>query len=80
MTWISLIWKMTSFIVFIIGLAGIPDNIKQWNEWLKGWFPMLFGYGPISWLLILVGGSISIYATYPLWIRLFQIKRGIGKS
>ena len=79
MTWLSLIRKIPGFIIFVIGLAGIPDNIKQWKEWLTGWLPMLLGYGPISWLFMLVGGSILIYATSPLWMRLFQFKNwGMG--
>ena len=75
MTWKSLIWEVLNFIVFVIDLAGIPDNIRQWKEWFKGWLPMLLGYEPISWLFMLVGGSLFILGTFRLWMWLFLIKR-----
>ena len=71
MTW-KLIWKILSIILLIIGFAGFPDDIKQWKEWLKEWLPMLLGYGPVSWLSMLIGGSIFLYVTSPTWMKIFR--------
>ena len=61
MSRISKFWKIPGFILFAIGLAGIPDDIEQWKEWLRGWF-MFLGYGPLSWLFILLGAVGLVWA------------------
>ena len=71
MTW-KLIWKILSIILLIIGFAGFPDDIKQWKEWLKEWLPMLLGYSPVSWLSMLIGGSIFLYVTSTTWMKIFR--------
>ena len=57
------------FVLFIIGLAGIPEDVSTWGIWLKKVLPFsdyLFG--------IITGVTVTVitYETSPLWISLFK--------
>ena len=58
-----------SFVLFVIALAGVPEDISTWGERLKGVLPLsdyLFG------MIMGVAVTVLAYETSPLWMLLFK--------
>ena len=65
--WARLRW-IAGLPISIIGLAGIPDNLKVWKE---EWIPMLDFLNPWPVRLALTLSGIAVL-TYPQWIPAIQ--------
>ena len=39
--WIKIVWKIIGWILTVIGLGGVSDDIEKWIEWLSSINPTL---------------------------------------
>ncbi len=65
------VWKAGAGAIFIIGLAGLPDDLQTWWSWIV----MLLDRGLLSWVFMIVGGASLIYLYRDVLLRPFE---GIG--
>ena len=58
----KVVLSVLGYAVWIVGLAGLPEDLAQWADWLPtGLLTNPAFYGPI--------GAISLFATYDLLFR-----------
>lgn len=55
--WIA--WTIFGGLTAVIGVAGIPDDVKKWGEWSNA-LATLLGHEAIRWVLFIAGMSIVV--------------------
>ncbi|TMM06963.1 MAG: hypothetical protein E6G00_14115 [Actinobacteria bacterium] len=62
--WVVVPWSVFVFVVFLIGLGGIPDNVAGWAHFLR-WIAPHINHEATRWVLFLVGlGSLYPIAVW----------------
>ena len=64
----SILWRAVTLVLAIIGLSGIPDNVRTWGEWLKALDRTVDAWQEHSLFSVLIWAISVIALTSPQWL------------
>lgn len=70
--------RSLGLVVFVVGIAGIPGDMKTWQIWINEMFDFIQRYSDFAWIALVIGLGILFAPDYvPLFRRGFVL---LGKQ